>query len=186
MSDAAPKFLYHGSATRFTRPDVAKGRAYKDFGKGFYMSIDRAQAVGMMHKKYAELFSRKLEKNGVEPAKTLYRITIDGEYLKTLKTKVFPVADEAWLDFVLLCRRVDGVPHDYDVVIGPTADDDTRLLLKNYIDGVYGDPDDSESKTTLLRLLKPERLGVQWFVGRQSVADKLIAKFEVEEWEVMA
>ena len=100
--------------------------------------------------------------------------------LASLKVKVFSVADESWLDFILLCRRVDGVPHDYDVVIGPTADDDTRLLLKNFIDGVYGEPDDPAAKATLLRLLKPERLGIQWFVGKQSVADRLI-KSLVEE-----
>lgn len=180
MSDVAPSFLYHGSAMRFTRPDVSKGRAYKDFGKGFYLSVDRNQAIGMMHKKFAELFSRKLDKVGVDPSKTLYRATIDNEYLKSLKVKVFPTADASWLDFILSCRRVAGIPHDFDVVIGPTADDDTRLLLKNYVDGVYGDPDDPASKETLLRLLKPDRLGTQWFIGKQNVADRLITTFEEE------
>lgn len=180
MLDVVPDFLYHGSAMRFTRPEVSKGRAYKDFGKGFYMSVDRDQAIGMMHKKFAELFSRKLDKIGVEPAKILYRATIDKEYLESLKVKVFATADVEWLNFILFCRRVEGVSHDYDIVIGPTADDDTRLLLKNYIDGVYGDPEDSASKETLLRLLKPERLGTQWFIGKQNVADRLITTFEEE------
>lgn len=138
------------------------------------MSVDREQAIGMMHKKSAELFARRLNDSVPNVRKVLYRISIDTEQLASLKIKVFPTADESWLDFILLCRRVDGVPHDYDVVIGPTADDDTRLLLKNFIDGVYGDPDDSASKATLLRLLKPERLGTQWFIGKQSVADRLI------------
>lgn len=180
MSVAVPDILYHGSACAFVRPDVSKGRPYKDFGKGFYMSVDREQAIGMMHKKFAELFARRLNDSVPSVRKVLYRVVIDTEMLASLKVKVFSAADESWLDFILLCRRVDGVPHDYDVVIGPTADDDTRLLLKNFIDGVYGEPDDPAAKATLLRLLKPERLGIQWFVGKQSVADRLI-KSLVEE-----
>ena len=117
-----------------------------------------------------------------EPRETLYRISLDTGFLSGLRMKVFDRADVAWLDFVLFCRRTESGVHDYDVVVGPTADDDTRLLIKNYLDGVYGDMTDPESKTTLLRLLKPERLGVQWFVRSQSIADRLIKKFEIVDW----
>ena len=182
MSLIVPEFLYHGSAEAFSHVDVRKGRPYKDFGKGFYMSVDRNQAVGMMHKKFDELMSRGIGGQGLKLQKSLYRIALDRSSVEGLKIKEFGRADVEWLDFILMCRRIDGVPHDYDVVIGPTADDDTRLLLKNYIDGVYGDPDDRAAKETLLRLLKPERLGVQWFVGRQSVADRLISRFESIGW----
>ena len=78
---------------------------------------------------------------------------------------------------------MDGTLHDYDLVIGPTADDDTRLLMKNYVDGVYGDPDDPAAKNTLLRLLKPERLGVQWFVSKQSVVDRLVRDLVAVDWK---
>ena len=40
MSLVAPEFLYHGSAEAFRHVDVRKGRPYKDFGRGFYMSVD--------------------------------------------------------------------------------------------------------------------------------------------------
>ena len=49
MSVAVPDILYYGSACAFVRLDVSKGRPYKDFGKGFSMSVDREQAIGMMH-----------------------------------------------------------------------------------------------------------------------------------------
>lgn len=186
MSPVAPEFLYHGSAVRFCHVDVRKGRPYKDFGKGFYMSVDRNQAVGMMHKKFDELMSLGAGGPRLDLHKSLYRMTLDQSFLNGLKVREFGRADVEWLDFILKCRRVDGVPHDYDVVIGPTADDDTRLLLKNYIDGVYGDPDEPESKSTLLRLLKPERLGVQWFVGAQGIADRLISKLEMIDWKELA
>ena len=51
--------------------------------------------------------------------------------VKTLKIRFFEQADEDWLDFVLMCREKRGTPHDCDMVIGPTADDDTMLCLKH-------------------------------------------------------
>ena len=183
MSLVVPEFLYHGSAYEFKRPEVAKGRGYKDFGKGFYLSVDRQQATGMMHKKYDEVFSRWMSGSSKGLKKTLYRIKLDATVLSEMKIKKFDSADEDWLDFILHCRQFDSAPHDYDVVIGPTADDDTRLLLKAYVDGTYGDPDEDDSKQVLLRLLKPERLGIQWFIRSQSVADRLIKTFESIPWE---
>mgnify|MGYP003322569632 CR=1 FL=1 len=175
--------LYHGSAERFKHIDVAKGRGFKDFGKGFYMSVDRRQAIGMMHKKFEEATGRRLNGSSDGLEKVLYRIDINEAVLGELKIKTFPSADIEWVDFILRCRQVDGTLHDYDLVIGPTADDDTRLLMKNYIDGVYGDLDDPAAKNTLLRLLKPERLGVQWFVSKQSVVDRLVRNLVVVDWK---
>jgi len=182
MSVIAPECLYHGSISVFARPDVRKGRGFKDFGKGFYMSVDVRQAVGMMHKKFAEAMSVRGVVPIDEPKETLYRITLDASILEELRIKVFEKADAEWLDFILSCRRTESGTHDYDVVVGPTADDDTRLLIKNYLDGVYGDLFDPEAKRTLLRLLKPEHLGVQWFVASQGIADRLIKTFEIVDW----
>ena len=39
------------------------------------------------------------------------------------------------------------------------------------------------AKNTLLRLLKPERLGVQWFVSKQSVFDRLVRDLVVVDWK---
>lgn len=43
--------LYHGTASEIQQVDVKLGRERKDFGKGFYMSVSKSQAIGMMHKK---------------------------------------------------------------------------------------------------------------------------------------
>lgn len=40
-----------------------------------------------------------------------------------------------WLDFILMCREQGEMPHDFDLVVGPTADDDTILCLKAYWNG---------------------------------------------------
>ena len=177
-----PDVLFHGSAVEFKRIDVSKGRGRKDFGKGFYMAFSSDQAIGMMHKKFREATSRRRDCRPGDFKETLYRIVLNDALLKELKVKVFPVADLEWLNFILLCRPVEGVPHDYDVVIGPTADDDTNRALKFYYDGTYGDPGSDEAKKMLLRVLEVDKLGVQLFVGSQSVADRLVKEFEQVDW----
>lgn len=130
--------LYHGTAQPFSKVDVQKGRDRKDFGKAFYMAISKQQAVGMMHKKYREILARRPNADKKQFAETLYKIVIDGEYIKSLNVKIFETANLEWLDFVLMCREKGGFPHNYDVVIGPTADDDTMLCLNSYWRGFYG------------------------------------------------
>ena len=181
-----PDALFHGSAVEFGHIDVSKGRGRKDFGKGFYMSLSVHQAIGMMHKKFRESISRRRDHSLGMFKEKLYRIELNRALLQDLKIKVFNAADMEWLDFILMCRPSEGVPHDYDVVIGPTADDDTNRALKFYYDGTYGDPGTKEAKEMLLRVLETDKLGVQLYVGRQSVADRLVAKFESVDWREYA
>lgn len=39
--------LYHGSNIVVDHPEVAKGKPYKDFGRGFYLSDTMEQAMEM-------------------------------------------------------------------------------------------------------------------------------------------
>jgi len=181
-----PDAFFHGSAMAFRHIDVTKGRGRKDFGRGFYMSFSASQAVGMMHKKFRESVSRRKDQSYGVLRETLYRIEIDVDVLKALRVKVFPSADLEWLNFVLLCRPSNGVPHDFDVVIGPTADDDTNMALKYYYDGTYGHPETEDAKRMLLRVLDVNKLGVQLFIGSQSVADRLVKKMEIVDWREYA
>ena len=166
--------LYHGTIFDIDKVDVSKGRDNKDFGKGFYMAVSKKQAIGMMHKKYKEAVRRARNKDNISFSERLYEIIIDVEYLSELKVKRFDCVDEEWLDFVLLCRDKGGVPHDYDVVIGPTADDNTILCLKTYWEGLYGTVGSYDAKRILLRNLEPENLGEQYYISRQEIADRLI------------
>ena len=52
------------------------------------------------------------------------------ENLKILK---FDSYSEEWLDFIVACRR--GIPHKYDIVEGPMADDTIYNYIQNYLDG---------------------------------------------------
>lgn len=62
------------------------------------------------------------------------------------------------------------MPHNFDLVVGSTADDDTALCLKAYWDGLYGKTGSVEAKKVLLSNLETENLGIQYFVGKQEVA----------------
>ncbi|MBQ9623646.1 MAG: DUF3990 domain-containing protein, partial [Treponema sp.] len=166
--------LYRGTAEKIQKIDVLKGRNNKDFGKGFYMAVTKSQAIGMMHKKYREAVLRRPNAPKGTFSEILYEITIDSEYAKTLNIKYFKTADEEWLDFILMCRETGGLPHNYDLVIGPTADDDTMFCLNSYWRGFYGEVGSDEAKEKLLGFLEPENLGTQYFVGKQDIADRLI------------
>ena len=175
-------FLYHGTVSEINKVDVSKGKNRKDFGRGFYMAVSKSQAIGMMHKKYKEIVRRNRNKPDLLFHEYLYRIEIDTDIIKNLNVKIFDQADEEWLDFILLCREVGGVPHEYDLVIGHTADDDTLLCLKSYWDGLYGKTGSIEAKKILLKNLEPDNLGVQYYIGSQEAADMLIKEISRIEW----
>ena len=182
MSPLADSRLYHGTAVKIKKIDVSKGRDCKDFGKGFYMAFSKTQAIGMMHKKYRETLARRPNADKSALSETLYEIQIDLEYAKTLNIKEFKNADLEWLVFVLMCREKGGTPHDYDLVIGPTADDNTMICLNSYWRGFYGEVGSDEAKERLLNYLEPENLGIQLFVGNQNIADKLILSVKEIAW----
>lgn len=174
--------LYHGTVSKFSHIDVLYGRGRKDFGKGFYMAVSKSQAIGMMNKKYRESIRRSPAKREGDFQKILYEIKLDVKELKTLSIKIFEAADLEWLDFVLMCREQGGLPHNYDLVIGPTADDDTILCLKSYWSGLYGKPGSKSAKEILLLNLETENLGIQYFIGKQKVADRLVQEMKIIDW----
>ncbi len=169
--------LYHGSISMIQKVDVSMGRGRKDFGKGFYMSVSKQQAIGMMHKKYREAKRRYFNSSKENFQEILYQIELDKSKISSMDIKIFENANIEWLDFILMCRKSNDVPHNYDLVIGPTADDDTIYCLKRYYDGDYGNRNSFEAKKMLLKNLEVENLGIQYFIGKQEIADTLIQSF---------
>lgn len=174
--------LYHGTASEIQQVDVKLGRERKDFGKGFYMAVSKSQAIGMMHKKYREVVRRSKGKLDSAYSEKLYEIMLDKNHMPKLNIKVFYGADLEWLDFILMCREKGGMPHAYDMVVGPTADDDTAFCLKAYWDGLYGKVGSDAAKRILINNLETENLGIQYYIGKQEVADQLIVNIKAIEW----
>lgn len=123
--------LYHGSNIKIQTIDLERGRLGKDFGKGFYLSSEYEQAERM-----AQITSVR---RGGESMITTFVFDETKLNDKNLKVKIFEGYSIEWAQFILKNRLNDTTEqaHDYDIVIGPIADDKVgvqiRQLLREYI-----------------------------------------------------
>ena len=157
--------LYHGTNQDIVSIDLKMGLRYKDFGKGFYLTPEKDTAIRMAQKK-ARLFGGSA---------TLITYEWDENSLNLLKVKVFPAkASVDWFLFVDANRdrEKDQPVHDYDIVIGPIADDGVVLQLTNYREGVY-------SPEEAARLLQDKYLDQQYYFGTDA-ALQFLHKIKVE------
>ncbi|MBR3530497.1 MAG: DUF3990 domain-containing protein [Bacteroidaceae bacterium] len=158
--------LYHGTNADIENIDLTRGLRHKDFGKGFYVTPDRKTAIRMAQKK-ARLF-------GGTPTLITYEMD-DVALHSNLKVKLFPEkACTEWLLFVDANRDRKNTTaiHDYDIVIGPIADDGVVLQLTNYREGIY-------SPEEAARLLQDRYLDQQYFFGTER-ALQFLHKTKVE------
>lgn len=56
------------------------------------------------------------------------------------------------------------------------------VCLNSYWRSFYGEVGSEEAKEKLLSYLEPENLGIQYFVGKQEIADKLITSIKEVQW----
>lgn len=130
--------VYHASTLIIEKPDVLHSREKLDFGKGFYLTAIREQAL-----RYAERFTRR----GKEAF--IYEYELD-EKTPGFNIKSFPSYDEEWLDYVAVCRK-GGMPQPlYDGVSGGVANDKVFNTVDLYFAGVI-------SKDEALGRLKYEK-----------------------------
>jgi len=158
---------------------VSKGHFNKDFGRGFYASSDagHAERLALRNKRLEE---ERLKLSGEKRRLTpwLYMYDFDLANLDDLEVKEFAVPDKEWLRFVILNRQasVTGRQHGYDVVIGPTANDNARVTIQSFMAATHGQAISDKSLDALTALLEPERLPWQYFFGTQRAADLLEPK----------
>ena len=158
--------LYHGTNQDIEAIDLTRGLRHKDFGKGFYLTPDKNTAIRMAQKK-ARLFGGTA---------TLIAYELDDKALQSdLKVKIFPEkASVEWLLFVDANRdRKTIAPiHDYDIVIGPIADDGVVLQLTNFREGIYT-PEQAAAQ------LQDKYLDQQYYFGTEQ-ALQILHKTNVE------
>ena len=123
--------LFHGTNIDIETIDLSRSLNHKDFGKGFYLTDSRETAIRMAIKK-ARLFGGKA---------TLILYEFDEAALHSdLKVKVFPEkATVEWFLFVDANRdRENQQPiHDYDIIVGPIADDGVVVQITNYRQNIF-------------------------------------------------
>ncbi|MCD7832687.1 MAG: DUF3990 domain-containing protein [Lachnospiraceae bacterium] len=170
--------LYHGSTEDIMEIDFRKGKGYKDFGKGFYATAVKkhADSIALRNKKALQAREERLRKriSGYK-AKTFtayrYNLEFDDRCISVpgnLKIKVFQMADKEWMRFILKNRDSEFSVHDYDIVIGPTADENTVTIINSYKEELEASNYADETLEALISELKPENLPKQYFFGTQA------------------
>ncbi len=144
--------VYHGSYMEVQNPDLSKCKAGKDFGKGFYITTDRTQAI-----KFAKLVA---ERNNTACGILNQYILSDIEELKIFE---FENTDLSWLNCVVGNRRkqfkyLAEKWTNYDILSGKVADDDTSTVINAYLLGIYGEIGSEKAGTTAITNLEPENL----------------------------
>ena len=114
--------VYHGSWIEVSVPDLKHSRTDVDFGKGFYVTPIREQAV-----KWCGRFKRR----GKQGIVTSY--IFDDCAIQNLNVLKFDSYSEEWLDFILNCRR-EKDSSDYDIVMGGVAYDKVFNTVELYFD----------------------------------------------------
>lgn len=149
--------LYHGSNVAVEYPKLLVSDRRLDFGTGFYLTSDFVQAM-----RWAELTS--LRRGQGTPQVSCY--DLDEELFANLDVLRFENASLEWLEYVGANRRGDAQANDYDVAVGPVANDNTMPVLRRYFSGVY------TAEEALKRLL-PQNLTDQYAFKTQKAINLL-------------
>lgn len=145
--------LYHGSNTTVDKPRILTPNRALNFGAGFYVTSDREQAEN-----WATIVVER-----TKTGKEILNIYNFEENLENLLIKRFETATREWLDFVCDCRLYNYQNNDYDLIIGPVANDTTMPTLRAYIEAVRRNPNEKDFFAEFtLRQLRTERLKNQY------------------------
>ena len=145
--------LYHGSNVEIEYVDLSRGRRGKDFGKGFYANPDYMQAV--------EFCSNVVRREG-SGIPTVTSFEFDESALNMLNIKRFDGYTQEWAEFILMNRNYnsDKPAHDFDIVIGPIADDGVGTQIRRLSRGFI-------TFDAFLEELKYSKVSIQYFFGTE-------------------
>ena len=138
--------LYHGSNTEVKNPVIKKTLRALDFGSGFYLTSDYFQA-----EKWAKTVTLR-RREGIPSVNVYFFDEMKCQNLNILK---FENADNEWLDFIVKNRKKNISNNNYDLIIGPIANDNILFVINDYIDGRY-------TKEQALSHLLPQKLSNQF------------------------
>ncbi|MCL2055133.1 MAG: DUF3990 domain-containing protein [Oscillospiraceae bacterium] len=156
--------LYHGSYLTVEKPVLSFSRSNLDFGKGFYTTPIKEQAVS---------WSARFKRNRGKSMISLYEVD---EYALRNSTAVleFKEYSDEWLDFIVSCRRGKHTG-GYDVVIGGVANDKVFDTIQLFLDELV-------SKDEAIKRLRYEKPNIQYCFRRQAVIDGFLKFVSSEEY----
>lgn len=156
--------LYHGSDVEVRDIDLGRSLMFKDFGPGFYVSADKWQAEN-----FARYKADRPRSKTKTPVVSVFEMDdaclTDG----SLRIKRFEYYSEEWIDFIDEYRASRDT--EFDLVIGPIANDDVRTSFAQYQMGEM-------TKEELLEALKYKKVTFQYCFKTEAAVAKL---WRVEE-----
>ena len=138
--------LYHGSNVAVEQPKIIVSDRKLDFGTGFYLTSSYEQA-----ERWSTLTGMRRNYGN----KTISIFEYDDSLSSELKLLTFSKPDAAWLRYAANNRININATDDYDIVIGPVANDRTSPVLAAYFSGIY-------TEEEAIRRLLPQRLKDQY------------------------
>lgn len=138
--------LYHGSNVLVDKPQIIATARRLDFGVGFYLTSNYEQA-----ERWAVLTAKR---KGEGKAQVISYEFNEAE-LDNFKILFFKEANVEWLKYASHNRKDPQASDDYDVVIGPVANDRTMPVISACFAGIY---DEEET----IRRLMPQKLQNQY------------------------
>lgn len=152
--------LYHGTNVEFDVIDLTKSKPNKDFGRGFYLSDNYEQALNMAKTK-VEQFEVGFP--------IVMKYEVDDNVFQTFRVLQFKEYTKEWAQFILQNRNnsTQQQVHDYDIVIGPIANDRVGVQLWRY------NSHSIDLDTLVKNLRYMHGITIQYFFGTERAIQQL-------------
>lgn len=153
--------LYHGSYCQVDNPSLEKCALGKDFGRGFYLTSSKAQAVKLLNISLAKAgVMGEIDKKQGYGFVSIYRL----KDLEGINYHIFKDANVEWLHCVAAHRKkgifsdvIDSMK-EYDLICGKIADDATNATLTAYLAGAFGIVGEKDVDDFCIKQLLPNKL----------------------------
>lgn len=149
--------LYHGSYASVKKPDISFSRDNVDFGKGFYTTPIREQAISWVLR-----FKRKRGQSVV----SMYELN-DAVIKEGASILSFDTYSDEWLDCILSYRRGENLEKSFDIIIGGVANDKVFDTVELFFDGLI-------DRAEALKRLRFELPNMQYCFRSQSIIDRYL------------
>lgn len=150
--------VYHGGTEIVEHPICKFGRRNLDFGRGFYITNIRKQAV--------DWASQVADRRKLSPIINRYRLNRE-VILAEAHCKVFEAYDKDWLEFIVASRRGLHVADNYDYIEGGIANDRVVDTINLYMAGLM-------DEDTALRRLSEHQPNNQMCLLSQEITDNYL------------
>lgn len=154
---------FHGTNCFFDKIDLKFSKGYRDFGPGFYLAESYNHAEG-----------RALQLPNIGCCFVyVYAVPKTFNVISKDNFKRFYTPSISWLDFIMENRKYKQLVHNYEVVIGPTADANVITLIDRYNRGKFGIVGSLNAKQALIAELKPYRYSNQTCLCSENVINQI-------------